>query len=388
MPVSDSLEVIVVGGGIGGLIAANALLGVGCRVRVYERQPGVREVGAGLAITPNGMVPLGSLGLRTPVEQAGTIIKDTAIVTSAGRRLSHFPMADVAERLGSSSVTLHRAALLGAFHDGFGAGPIEVGKRFVRYEQNASQVTAHFEDGSSATGDLLVGADGVHSSVRTQMLGERPTRDSGYVCYRGVTEEPFEHSELRRGRLIEIWGRGTRMGASHIAEGRVHWWFAENLPPGALPPQSSWKERLLQLTADWAPPGPQILMATDSSAFLCNRIQDRLPDARWTEGRATLLGDAAHPMAPDLGQGANQAIEDAFSLAASLKRASSVPEALDRYERLRRPRTAKIQQMSWQFGQMGQWTSPLATSLRAASMWMMPHWLWVRQFETLMRAEL
>jgi 2-polyprenyl-6-methoxyphenol hydroxylase-like FAD-dependent oxidoreductase len=297
-------------------------------------------------------------------------------------------MAGVAKRLGSSSVTLHRGALLTALYDGFGVDNINVGKRFVHYEQDARCVTAHFDDGSTASGDLLVATDGVHSTVRTQMFGPQPTRYCGYVCYRGVTAEAFDHPDLPRGRLIEIWGRGVRMGTSHIAEGRVHWWLAENLPDGALPDQVQWKARLLSLTRAWAPPGPQILHATDAAAFLCNYIHDRVPDHRWTDGRVVLLGDAAHPMAPDLGQGANQAIEDAMSLATSLDTASSVHDGLNRYERLRRPRTAKIQQMSRQFGLMGQWTLPLACNLRAASMWLMPHALWVRQFETLMRVDL
>jgi 2-polyprenyl-6-methoxyphenol hydroxylase-like FAD-dependent oxidoreductase len=382
------LTVIVMGGGIGGLTTANALQRAGCDVHVYERQTEIREVGAGMAITPNSMVPLGTLGLRAAIERAGTIIEHTAILSYTGRQLSSFPMADVAQRLGSSSVTLHRPALLAALYEGFGTDHVHVGKQFVRYEQDAQSVTAHFADGSTASGDLLIAADGVHSAVREQLLGAQPTRYSGYVCYRGLTTAPFDHPALPRGHLLEIWGRGIRMGASHIAHGRLHWWFSENLAEGELPEQATWKQRLLSLTAAWAPPGPQILHATEADAILCNYIHDRMPDQRWTDGRVALLGDAAHPMEPNLGQGANQAIEDAVSLANSVVAEPSWREALQRYERLRKPRTAEIQRASRQFGVMGQWTSPLACNLRAAAMWLMPHWLWVRQFETLMRVEL
>ncbi len=384
---TKDLKVIVVGGGIGGLAAANALRRVGCDVHVYERQSEVREVGAGIAITPNSMMALGELGLRGPVERAGTIIEHTAILSYTGRTLSRFPMAEVAARLGSSSVTVHRAAMLNTLYEGFGADNVHIGKRFMRYEHDGEQVVAHFADGSTARGDLLVGADGIHSAVREQLHGPQPKRYSGYVCYRGVTTAAFDHPALTRGLLLELWGRGIRMGASHIDQGRVHWWFAENLKQGDLPERPGWKERLLSLTATWAPPGPQILEATDASAILCTYIHDRLPDQRWTDGRVVLLGDAAHPMEPNLGQGANQAIEDAFVLAKNLAAKPSWRDALARYELLRKPRTAEIQRLSRLWGVVGQWTAPLACDLRAASMWMMPYRLWVRQFETLMHVE-
>ncbi len=383
-----AFKVIVVGGGIGGLATANALRRlIGCEVQVYERQAEIREVGAGIAITPNSMMALGEIDLRGPIERAGTIIEHTAILSFTGRTLSRFPMAAVAARLGSSSVTMDRPALLGALYEGLGRDNVHIGKRFARYEQDGERVVAHFTDGSTARGDLLVGADGIHSTVREQMLSAQPTRYSGYVCYRGLTTEAFDHPALPRGFLLEVWGRGIRMGASHIGQGRLHWWFAENVAEGGLLAEHRWKDHLLSLTAGWAPPGPQIIAATAESAILCNYIHDREPDQRWSDGRVVLLGDAAHSMEPNLGQGANQAIEDAFVLAKNLAAKPSWREAIARYEQVRRPRTAEIQRLSRLWGVVGQWTAPVACDLRAASMWAMPYRLWVRQFETLMRLE-
>jgi len=248
---------------------------------------------------------------------------------------------------------------------------------FTHLEQGEDGVTAHFEDGGTERGDLLIAADGLHSTARRQLIGDG-LRYAGYTCWRGIA-----HIDVSAGVLTESWGRGARFGFGPLGAGRTLWWATENAPEGGRDAALGRKADVLRVTAGWHAPARDLIAATDEEAILRNDIYDRRRACRWGIGRVTLLGDAAHPATPNLGMGACQAIEDAVILAGCLREREDSSSALRLYEESRRPRTALITDLSWRFGWVSQWSNPVACALRDTLVRLSPAWLERKQMEWL-----
>jgi FAD-dependent urate hydroxylase len=352
---------IIIGGGIGGLATGIALRRIGWTVSIFEQAPELREVGAGLALWANAVRALEKLGVAAAVRALQPPMPSGGIYTWRGMPLITDSSAALAQRIGEISMVLHRADLLAILRQSLPTDTLTLDKRCVRVEQNAAGVTAHFADGSVAQGDLLIGCDGIRSVVRAQLVGDGEPLYAGYTAYRAVT--PFDPARVTAG---EYWGRGARFGIAPLSGGRIYWFATRNAPAGTHDTPEAARARLLTLFRGWCSPLLEIIKATDPAVILQNDIADRPPLARWSVGCMTLLGDAAHPMTPNLGQGACQALEDAVVLASCLDSTTDLVAALHAYEQRRRARTSQIVQQSRRIGQLGQWQHPLACALRDA----------------------
>ena len=195
--------------------------------------------------------------------------------------------------------------------------------------------------------DALIGADGIHSKVRSGLFGEQPTRFSGYVCWRGIVTEPKLVSSIDT--MNEVWGTGARFGFMRCSPDKVYW-FATKTTASRQRPDKSWKEGF----RDWPNPIPALLDSTPESQIAFNDISDRKPIFPWSRGRVTLLGDAAHPMTPNFGQGGAQAIEDAIVLARAVKAIGDPASAFQSYQQHRHARTKSFVDGSLQFGRVAQ----------------------------------
>jgi 2-polyprenyl-6-methoxyphenol hydroxylase-like FAD-dependent oxidoreductase len=235
---------------------------------------------------------------------------------------------------------------------------IELGFDAVEYSQDADRVRLKSRDGREREGSLLVGADGLRSAVREQMVRDGAPKYAGYTSWRGVTP-PCDLAEP--GRVVESWGRGQRFGIVPIAGRRVYWFATANAPAGERDPG---KAALLDRFREFHAPVSALIEATDEEALLRADIYDRDPIDRWTEGRVVLLGDAAHPMAPNLGQGGCQAMEDALALARALAKQIDHRAAFAEYERERIGRANDFVRWSRSFGRAGQLESAPARWLR------------------------
>ena len=367
-------EAIIVGGGIGGLCAGIALRRAGWGVAVYEAAPAPREVGAGLTLWPNAIRAIDRLGLGGAVRAAGVVdLHGGTIADWRGRRLATISTAALAARYGAPIVVVHRAEFLATLMGALGGDSLHVGARLRGFEPDeGGRVVALFADGREARGDVLIGADGLRSATRGQLFGGRglTPRYAGYTAWRAIV--PYDHARVPL--WGELWGRGMRFGLAPVGGGRVYCFATRNAPAGGdragTPP--SRKAELLRLFGGWADPVPGLLAAADPAAILRNDIEELPPLPRWGAGRVTLLGDAAHAMTPNLGQGACVAIEDAVVLAECLRGATDVPGALRRYEALRRPRAARIARQARQLGWVGQWEHPLACAIRDRAIGLVP----------------
>jgi 2-polyprenyl-6-methoxyphenol hydroxylase-like FAD-dependent oxidoreductase len=352
---------LIIGAGIGGMAAGIALRRTGWSVSIYERAGDLRPVGAGLSLWANAVYALGRLGLKEQLEALLPPSAAGGIFTWRGECLVPMSTASLARQAGEVSVVVHRAELQAILHDALGPDAIRLGQPCTHVEQTAQGVTAHFADGSTSQGDLLIGADGIRSTVRKQLFDDGEPSYAGYTSYRGVVT--WDHSAIQHG---EYWGRGARFGVAPLSDGRVYWFATRNAPAGERLPAPQTKQQVLATVRGWCDPIEAIVQATPAEAIVRTDIADRPPLRRWSSGQVTLLGDAAHPTTPNLGQGGCQALEDAVALADALAAHADIAEALRAYESRRIPRTTKIVQQSRRIGALGQWNNPAAVALRSA----------------------
>jgi len=343
------MRTIIIGAGIGGLTTALALKQKGIDVAVYERTEVLTDVGAGISLWPNALKALYQLGLRPALDGVSFVSMDGALRSRDGTVLSRTTADQFIARLGLPVVVFHRADLLAVLVDAARDIPIQTGHECREVEYDADGVTVRFATGALARGDVLIGADGLRSVVRDRLGVPGALRYSGYTAWRGIA--PFETAGLIAGETL---GAGQRFGLAPIHGNRVYWYATDNVPEGQREPPLETKAGLTRLFADWHEPIPELIRSTGEDAILRNDIYDRDPAGRWGSGRVTLLGDAAHPMTPNLGQGACQAIEDALVLACRLAGGGNVETSLRQYESERKARTGFIVKASRRVGELFQ----------------------------------
>ncbi|TKW78376.1 MAG: 2-polyprenyl-6-methoxyphenol hydroxylase [Bradyrhizobium icense] len=338
------MSVVVVGGGIGGLFTAKALIAHGFDVTVCEQAPALGEVGAGVFLTPNSVRHLNRVGLQAAVEKSG------ARVGTGSHYFRHdgAPIApvQVADASGwNATFGMHRADLVELLANALPDGVVRTGHRAVGFEQDESKARVSLANGATIEADVVIAADGIHSELRQFVAPPSRPVFHGSVAYRGVLPH----------RLIRDWptdrwlmwlGKSKHFLTFPVRSGQLINYV------GFVPADAEMKE-------SWSAPGDPDLLRAEFEGWeprigeLLGQVQntfrwalyDREPLPVWTKGRLTLLGDAAHPMLPHLGQGANQSIEDGMALATILAKAdrTQVTPALQAYEQLRRERVAAVQ---------------------------------------------
>ena len=338
------LRVLIVGGGVGGLFAARALIAHGADVSLYEQSSALGEVGAGVFLTPNSVRHLERVGFGSAVRKYGARV---------GPKSHYFrhdgaPIAPVRVTDASgwnATYGMHRADLVAFLASALPAGVVRCGHRAIGFEQADDVARVQFAGGACAEGDVVVGADGIHSALRPYVFPPSTPVFHGTICYRGL---------VPRGRLPgwpmdrwQMWaGPSKHFLVFPVRHGQMLNYVG--FVPADEEMQESWSAAgdpaVLRGAFDgWDARIGSVLKQVDKTFRWA--LYDREPLPTWTRGRLTLLGDAAHPMLPHLGQGANQSIEDGMALATILGRAgnAAVPAALLAYEQLRRERVAQIQ---------------------------------------------
>jgi 2-polyprenyl-6-methoxyphenol hydroxylase-like FAD-dependent oxidoreductase len=346
-----SQKLIVVGGGIGGLTAALALHRAGIGVTVFERAPAFTEVGAGMSLWPNATRVLQSLGVLEQVVARGEPVTQFNLQRPDGQLISAISMTGFP----TPALCIHRADLHRALRQQLPAGCLEANQRLEAFTQGPDGVTARFAGGLEANADGLIGADGINSVIRSQLHGAGESIYRGYCIWRGIAPEI---SGAVRGHISETWGPGRRFGILPMGQGRICWYATRNGLPSQLDAPEGRKAEVQALFKNWHDPISALIEATHPGDIVKNDARDRKPLRHWGDGRVTLLGDAAHPITPNVGQGACMAIEDAACLAKHLLAASDLVSAFRSYEAKRRPRTAYVARQARRIGAIGQWEKP------------------------------
>ena len=364
-------RIAVIGGGIGGCTAAHALLQKGFDVHVYEAQPELKEIGAGVALGPNAMKALRSLGLEQAVRDVGYQGEYQYLLSwKTARVISKTPRADAEKRFGAAGCTIHRADLLDVLSARLPSERLHLGARGADADTHGDVAWARLRDGTEIEADAIVGADGIHSAVRASLFGADAPRFTGKICYRSVIPVndvpglPIQDGtwlgphgaiviyRVRRGELINVVAHHDDDTYKHES------WITECDRQEPIQRYGKWHESLKRLFSA-------------SQVWYKWALYDRDPIPQWTRGRVTVLGDAAHPMLPYLGQGACQAMEDGCVLAMALEAMpDDVPGALQLYERSRRPRASQVVLAARARGVDNHLVSPLAALKRDALIWL------------------
>ena len=384
------MRIAIIGGGIGGLTAALALRQFGFEPQIFEQAPLLLGVGAAILMWPNAMRVLDHLGLADSICDQGGRLEKSSWLRWDGQNLNSFifPQTDL------PAVAVHRAILQQTLLAAFPSESIHLNHVFAGYEQLPDRVIARFENASSFESEILIGADGLHSRTRQQLLRDGPPINHHYTAWRGVVPQTFPSVPLAT--ATEIYGRGRRFGIGPLGAGKVGWWASANKTllksgrpePGSSEDHESSRAELLRLFGDWCKPVPDLIRATPTDALVRNAVCDRSPVSQWGRGAMTLLGDAIHPLTPNLGQGGCLAIEDAAVLARCLQKyarkaeigdpQAAVSLALRRFENARRARTARISRFSRAYGFIGQWESPTTVRWRDLVLSFVPNRLTTR----------
>jgi 2-polyprenyl-6-methoxyphenol hydroxylase-like FAD-dependent oxidoreductase len=359
---------LVIGGGIGGLTAARALARAGLEVKVFERAATLEQiqVGGAIHVWHNGMRGLQRLGLADAVEALGgeAAKVDTAEFRNwRGRLLVSWSPRETERLVGAPTVGVVRPELHRVLVDGLEPGVLELGKECTGFEQSDGGVTATFADGSTEAGDILIGADGLHSTVRRGVLGDEQLRFAKYASWQSLCSHE-DGAETREGLFRVIWGPGARFLYYHVAPGRVYWEGIYATQPGGSDPPGGRRQAVLAKFAGWHSPVPEIIAATDDGAIARGDVYDRPPTKHWGQGRVTMLGDAAHPMTNAVGQGANMTIEDSVVLGSTLQSARDPVQALRTYEQKRMRRAASTAQLAHTLTALSRWKNPAALMVR------------------------
>ncbi|CAM3324950.1 FAD-dependent monooxygenase [Kibdelosporangium persicum] len=361
-------KAVIAGGGISGLAAAIALTRVGWDVEVFEQAPELGEVGAGLTLWPNASRALDHIGLGDRIRDVGLLAGNGGIMTSRGDRLIHADTSELDRRYGPA-VALHRADLLAALAKAVPDGVLRTGTLITGARLDGEGVVVSHSHGESRA-DLLVGADGHRSVIRARFWPGTDPIYFGATAWRTVIDRPGQRLEV----VGEFFGQGEEFGLIQLPKDQVYAFAGTLAPPGRRSPDGELAE-LRRRFGHWAAPIPQLLSEASPDKILRHDLSYVPKLKTYVHGPVVLIGDAAHAMTPNMGQGACQALEDAVTLGVVVQRGN-----LARYDSLRLRRTQSVSRMSRQAARLGLLTSPVMAAARDRLMKLVPASVMLRSF--------
>lgn len=371
---------IIIGAGIGGITTGIALQKKGFEVTIFEHAAELGEVGAGIWVAPNGLKVFEKLGFADEVIQAGRELDLIGVMDTNGKIFSKIISSEIKARHRFSTIAIHRAVLHNILVKHFGKENIITNKHFERFSQEGNKIQAFFSDQSMEESEFLIAADGIKSNARKQFLPSVQLRYSGQTCWRFIANYKLPESESAK--MYEIWGnaRGLRAAYSQINDDQVYCYITDFRPSGGSDNREHLKTYLLSLCAPFNKIVKEIIHAADQNKIIRNDLFDFSPIGKWTEGKIALLGDAAHATTPNLGQGACQAIEDAWFIGEAMAKNEIIEDAFLQYQRQRINKAKYITDTSYQIA-MATNTTGFVKSMIKTAMALTPDFISNMQFD-------
>lgn len=380
------MKVVIIGGGIGGLCAAIALKQAGIDFEIFEAATELKPIGAGIVLASNAMQVFEKMGIEGKIMEAGHEIENAISVDQSFKPITSLKVKEkVTKKYGIGSYAIHRGVLQKILINELDINKIHLNKRLNSLVQTENKVHLKFEDGTAADADIVIGADGIKSAVRKSIFGEVPLRYSGQTCWRGIVK--LSMTPEMKSNSYEIWGNegGSRFGMVPISENEVYFFTTFLTEAGGKDEPRKVKRKLLSIYSDFGDVAQQIIEARLEENIIRSDIYDFKPIKKWWTGRVVLIGDAAHATTPNLGQGACQAVEDAFVLAECLKENSTHQNAFEQFQNIRFEKAAHVVNMSWTLGSLTNIKNPFLQLIRNGLMRMIPESVSIKQLDKILR---
>jgi len=354
----------IIGAGIGGLTTALTLKQRGLNVNIFESSAEIKPVGAGIILANNAMQVFKKLGIQEKIEKEGNKISFIKITDEQLKPLSVVNLSEYEQKYGVSNIAIHRGELQKILANEIGFDNINLSKRLSKIEKNRL-FKLTFEDNSTIESKLVIGADGIKSVVRNQLFEKSTLRNPNQICWRGICE--IDLPQKYHNELNEAWGKGKRFGFVKISDKKVYWYALVNSKNVEISDVN-----LTDFFSEFHSDILYILSATKKEQIIVSDILDLKPIDKWQRENVCLVGDAAHATTPNLGQGACQAIEDAYVLGKLLDNGMAIENTFKAYENLRRKKAHTIVNTSWTIGKMAHIENKFGIWLRNFAMKNMP----------------
>ncbi len=348
----------IIGAGIGGLTTAIALEQKGFKTRIFEQAEHMKPVGAGIFLANNAMQVYEKLGLKKIIEAHGTPISSINITQSNLKLLSKLDLTYFEQKYNTRNIAIHRGKLQQILLDTLKATEIHLNHQLISIDKNTNGYDLKFGNGKVILSSIILGADGLNSMVRQSLLSDNGIRQANQICWRGITayELPLKY----RNEPSEAWGRAKRFGFVQIAKNKVYWFALKSINKNLKDLSVNNLENYFN---DFHPIIKDIITSTPKEQIHTAEISDLKPIFVWHRENVCLIGDAAHATTPNMGQGACQAIEDAYVLSECLDK-YEINKAFKEYQKLRLPKAHQVVKASWIFGKMAHLRNPILIGLR------------------------
>lgn len=352
------MRIDIIGAGIGGLTTAIALEQKGIKTRIFEQAEQIKEVGAGIILANNAMQVYEKLGLRKIIEEHGNPISSMNITKSNLKPLSKIDLSYFEQKYNTKNIAIHRGKLQQILIDKLKSTEINLAHKLTTIVKNKNGYDLSFENGNQIKSSTILGADGLNSIVRQNTFPNNSIRNANQICWRGVTE--YELPLKFRNELNEAWGKSERFGFVQIAENKVYWYALKSFKNDM--DEFSFND-LHQYFSSYNSIIKDIINSTKKEQINTAEISDLKPTNTWFKGNVCLIGDSAHATTPNMGQGACQAIEDAYILSECLNKYETT-KAFSEYQKLRLRKAHQVVKTSWIIGKMAHLSNPILIGLR------------------------
>ncbi|KZS39027.1 hypothetical protein AWE51_10695 [Aquimarina aggregata] len=340
-------NIAIIGGGIGGLVTALSLDKLNIPYTLYERAASLEAVGAGIWLSPNALQVLQWINptLLQEIQNAGNTLNRILVADHKFNPISDSNQDFVQGKFGFTTMAIHRGELQEILYKYVQQENIELGKEFKEYAQDSEKsIRLYFIDGSHVNTNAIIGADGIKSKIRKQLFPNSKLRYSGQTCWRGISN--YDLDPLLESVGFTLWGEKLQFGVSKISNGKVYWFAVKMSQPNLTDDEKDRKVMLTNMFSEYPPLVTYLIKNTPNEKIFRDDLSDLELLNKWNLGNICLIGDAAHSMTPDLGQGGAQAIEDAFYLSNFIKKTKKLDTAFDKFYNYRKAKVEKLVKQS------------------------------------------
>lgn len=352
------MTIDIIGSGIGGLTTAIALEQKGIKTRIFEQAEQIKEVGSGIILANNAMQVYEKLGLRKIIEENGNPISSMNITKSNLKPLSKIDLFYFEQIHNTKNIAIHRGKLQKILIDELKSTEINLNSKLTSIIKSKNRYDLNFENGKQIQSSTILGADGLNSVVRQELFPKNSIRNANQMCWRGVTA--YKLPAKFKNELNEAWGKSERFGFVPIAENKVYWYALKSFKKNS---HEFSVNNLSQYFSGYNSIIKDIINSTKKEQINTAEISDLKPTNIWHKENVCLIGDSAHATTPNMGQGACQAIEDAYVLSECLNK-YEIAKAFSEYQKLRLPKAHQVVKVSWALGKMAHLSNPILIGLR------------------------